>query len=64
VKAEKLRDPTGAAAVLGLAKEVGAVAGMIREHGVAWPVVEDDVNEWVARALAARNEILRMTPEF
>lgn len=71
IEVQNLRSPTGALAVVGLANDVAAApsyadaAGDLqRKEGGAWPAMEDEVNEWTARALTARNEILAMTAEF
>ena len=71
IEVEKLRSPTGAAAVIGLAADVeaapafaNAAGELMHEQGAALPTMGDDVEEWVARARASRDEIMRMTPEF
>jgi hypothetical protein len=68
---EKLRSPPGAASVIGLANDCAMAPGfasaagkLLHEQGSAIAILEDDVDEWEARALAARNDIMQMTPEF
>jgi len=67
---EKLRSPLGATSVIGLANDCAlapsyakAAGKLLHEQGSSNAILEDDVDEWHARALEARNEIMNMTPE-